>query len=93
MVLLSLAAAVGLARGLGPVERYKRERGRRIGPLLVYSYLIVPAAGLMRGDFTTLFRYPAVAVLSFLCWVTEQMGSSEGPGVVSEAPQQAAASS
>ena len=95
MVLLSLAAAVELARGLGPVERYKRERGRRIGPLLVYSYPIVPAAGLMRGDFTALFRYPAVAVQSLLigCWVTEQMGPSEGPGVVSEGPQQAAASS
>jgi len=34
---------------LGLLEGYKRERGRRIGPLLVYAYLIVPAAGSCEG--------------------------------------------
>src|SRR2546428_6840587 len=63
MVLLSLAAAVELAPGLGPVGRYKRERGRRIGPLLAYSFFIVRVAGLMRGAFPTLFRYPSLASL------------------------------
>ncbi|MGH2652941.1 MAG: O-antigen polymerase [Actinomycetota bacterium] len=45
----------------GRIERYFRSRRSTIPGLLIYSYLIVPMAGLLRGDFRT---YGGWALLS-----------------------------
>jgi hypothetical protein len=52
---------------LGSLEAYyRRSRGRRIGPLLIYAYSLVPVAGILRGDLTTFLGYPLLVVAPVL---------------------------
>jgi oligosaccharide repeat unit polymerase len=68
---------VGLAlfgAALGVLERYYQRNRGRIGPLLVYSYSLLPLALILRGDFTTFAGYYLVGLVPLLgaTWLAER---------------------